>query len=352
MNNEFDLNWPYRFGQPTQSALLKAEPADFQVFEDLGFMPSGQGEHLFVRIRKTGENTAWVAKLLSEHTGLPLSSVSWAGLKDRHAITEQWFGLHLPGKPDPDLRGFESENIQVLQTIRHDKKLRPGVLRGNLFRIHLRDIQQSRDLDLRLQQISQLGVPNYFGPQRFGHDGNNLLIAAEMFNGRRIHDRQKRAIYLSASRSYIFNRLVAARIRDNCLQEPMLGDCLMFNNSDSCLVVDKNVRNNQLAQRIEFGELVTTAPLWGRGVSQAEDDALAWESSVLAEYADWLQALEKTGMQQERRRAVLRTNDLRWRWLDNALELHFSLSSGSYATSLIRELVNIRENTRDENTGQ
>ncbi len=89
MNNEFDLNWPYRFGQPTQSALLKAEPADFQVFEDLGFMPSGQGEHLFVRIRKTGENTAWVAKLLSEHTGLPLSSVSWAGLKDRHAITEQ-----------------------------------------------------------------------------------------------------------------------------------------------------------------------------------------------------------------------------------------------------------------------
>lgn len=352
MSNSFDLNWPYRFGQPEQTALLKAQPTDFQVFEDLGFMPSGQGEHLFVRIRKTGENTAWVAKLLSEYTGLPLSSVSWAGLKDRHAVTEQWFGLHLPGKQDPDLRGFQSENIQVLQTIRHDKKLRPGVLRGNLFRICLRDIQQSRDLDFRLQQISQLGVPNYFGPQRFGHDGNNLVAATDMFNGRRVNDRQKRAIYLSAARSYIFNRVIAARIRDNCLQEPMLGDCLMFSHSTDCLVVDKSIRNNQLAQRIEFGELVTTAPLCGRGVSQAQSDALVWESAQLAEHVDWQLALEKAGMEQERRRAVLRTNDLRWRWLDNALELHFSLSSGSYATSLIRELVNIRENARDENSGQ
>jgi tRNA pseudouridine13 synthase len=352
MSKSFDLAWPYRFGQPEQSALLKSVPSDFQVFEDLGFMPAGQGEHLFVLVRKTGENTAWVAKLLAEHTGLPLASVSWAGLKDRHAVTEQWFGLHLPGKPDPDIKGLNSDTIQVLHTIRHDKKLRPGVLRGNLFRIYLRDIQQSRDLDLRLQQISQLGVPNYFGPQRFGHDGNNLVAADNMFSGRRVNDRQKRAIYLSAARSYIFNHVIAARIRDNCLQEPMLGDCLMFNASDDCLVVDRAIKNSNLTQRMEFGELVTTAPLCGKGISLAKNDALAWEQAILAGHEDWIKALDQAGMQQERRRAILRTNDLRWRWQDNALELHFSLSSGSYATSLIRELVNIREISRDENSGQ
>jgi len=352
MNKEFDMDWPYRFGKPEQSALFKAEPADFRVVEDLGFMPCGQGEHLFVRIRKTGENTAWVAKLLAEHTGLPLSSVSWAGLKDRHAVTEQWFGLHLPGKPDPDLRTLESDTIQVLQTIRHDKKLRPGALRGNFFCLRLRELSQSRDLDMRLQQISQLGVPNYFGPQRFGRNGNNLRAVEGMFAGRRIHDRQKRAIYLSAARSYIFNHVVAARIRDNCLHDAMPGDCLLFNNSDGYLVTDKKTDKNAIAQRIEFGELVTSAPLWGRGDNLVQGDALTWESAVLAEHAVWLRALEQAGMQQERRRAVLRTNDLRWRWLDNSLELHFSLSAGSYATSLIRELVNTRENSHDEDFGQ
>ncbi|WP_024871510.1 tRNA pseudouridine(13) synthase TruD [Tolumonas lignilytica] len=352
MSKTFDLDWPYRFGKPEKTALLKAEPADFQVIEDLGFTLSGQGEHLFVRIRKTSENTAWVAKLLAEHIGIPLSAVSWAGLKDRHAVTEQWFGLHLPGKSDPDLSGLQSDTIQVLQTIRHDKKLRPGALRGNFFCLRLRELSQSRDLDMRLQQISQLGVPNYFGPQRFGHNGNNLLAAEEMFAGRRVHDRQKRSIYLSAARSYIFNQVVAARVRDNCLHEPMLGDCLLFNNSDDYLIFDKKMDKQSIAQRIEFGELVTSAPLWGVGENLSQRDALTWESAVLAAHSDWLRALELSGMQQERRKAVLRSQDLRWRWLDNGLELHFSLSAGSYATSLIRELVITRENSYDENFGQ
>ena len=152
-------------------------------------------------------------------------------------------------------------------------------MRGNLFRIHLRDIQQSRDLDLRLQQISQLGFPIILARSDLVMTVITLLIAAEMFNGRRIQGSAKRAIYLSASRSYIFNRLVAARIRDNCLQEPMLGDCLMFNNSDSCLVVDKMCVINQLAQRIEFGELVTTAPLWG--AVSAKRKMMPWRGSLL-----------------------------------------------------------------------
>ena len=352
MSKEFQLDWPYRFGKPEQTALLKAEPADFKVIEDLGFTPSGVGEHLYVRIRKTGENTAWVAKMLAEHTGLPLAAVSWAGLKDRHAVTEQWFGLHLPGKPDPDLRSLQSDSIEVLQTARHDKKLRPGMLRGNFFCLRLREISQSRELDMRLQQISELGVPNYFGPQRFGHNGNNLLAAERMFGGRRIHDRQKRAIYLSAARSYLFNQVIAARVRDNCLNEPMPGDCLLFSQMDGHLVFDKNTDKNAIFQRMLFGELVTSAPLWGRGEELPQGKALAWEPAVLAEHADWLKELEQAGMQMERRRAVLRTNDLRWRWLDNALELHFSLSAGSYATSLIRELVTTRENGYDEDSGQ
>ncbi|MGL6163523.1 MAG: tRNA pseudouridine(13) synthase TruD, partial [Aeromonas veronii] len=123
----------YLHGAPTARGILKAEAADFVVNEDLGFEPCGEGEHIFVRVRKTGENTAWVAGLLADAAGINRNAVTWAGLKDRHAVTEQWFGIHLPGKAEPDLSVIESDSIQILQVKRHNKKLRVGYLKGNHF---------------------------------------------------------------------------------------------------------------------------------------------------------------------------------------------------------------------------
>ena len=352
MDKAFNLDWPYRFGQPEQSALFKADPSDFQVVENLGFEPSGEGEHVFVYLRKTGENTAWIAKKLAEYCNIPVSSVSWAGLKDRHAVTEQWFGLHIPGKTTPDLSGFNSDSVSILRTVRHNKKLRPGVLQGNTFCIRLKELQKNLAIDHRLQQISELGVPNYFGPQRFGRNGYNLEAAAQMFDGRRINDRHKRAMYLSAARSYIFNTLVGARVNSDKLVSPMPGDYLLALNGEHC-TYDANSSDSSVSLRLQFGDLVTSAPLWGRGENHASGKALAWEIAQLQPFSDWLIALEKVGMQFERRSAVLRPKNLCWRWLgDSALEIRFSLSAGCYATSLLRELVIIRENNRDEDFGQ
>ncbi len=153
----------YLHGAPTARGILKAEAADFVVNEDLGFEPCGEGEHIFVRVRKTGENTAWVAGLLADAAGVNRNAVSWAGLKDRHAVTEQWFGIHLPGKAEPDLSVIESASIQILQAKRHNKKLRVGYLKGNHFTLRLTGVSQAEALEDRLQAIATEGVPNYYG---------------------------------------------------------------------------------------------------------------------------------------------------------------------------------------------
>jgi len=199
-------------GTPTARGILKAEAADFVVNEDLGFAPCGEGEHIFVRVRKTGENTAWVAGLLADAAGVARNAVTWAGLKDRHAVTEQWFGIHLPGKGEPDLSVIENDNIRILEVKRHNKKLRVGYLKGNHFTLRLTGLEQADGLESRLQAIATQGVPNYYGEQRFGRGGNNLEAAKAMFAGKRIKDRNKRSLYLSAARSMLFNAIVSARI--------------------------------------------------------------------------------------------------------------------------------------------
>ena len=223
----------YLHGAPVARGILKAEAADFVVNEDLGFEPCGEGEHIFVRVRKTGENTAWVAGLLADAAGVNRNAVTWAGLKDRHAVTEQWFGIHLPGKAEPNLSVIESDSIQILQVKRHNKKLRVGYLKGNHFTLRLTGLEQTEGLASRLQAIASQGVPNYYGEQRFGRGGNNLEAAKAMFAGKRINDRNKRSLYLSAARSMLFNAIVSARIEQGLAHQLLAGDCLMLKGSHS-----------------------------------------------------------------------------------------------------------------------
>lgn len=341
--------WHYLHGQPTQTARLKAEPADFQVFEDLGFEPDGTGEHLMVRIRKTGENTAWVAKLLAQAADVPRNAITWAGLKDRHAVTEQWFGIHLPGKPDPDLSVIENEQIQILTTSRHSRKMRVGALKGNHFQLLLRDLAINDETQSRLQAIATQGVPNYFGSQRFGRQGNNLDGAQSMFEGRRIKDRDKRSLFLSAARSYLFNLVVSARLEAGLAQQLLAGDCLMLAGTHSFFAEEE--ASEALAERLAQGDLQLSAPLWGRGRSPALADALAFETQALDGQAGWQAGLEAAGLKQERRALLLQPKDLQWQWLPEGLQLTFWLPAGTYATSLVRELVQIQTG-QDEDTAE
>ena len=177
--------------------------------------PSGEGEHLWLLISKKDQNTSWVAGILAKLAGIKRNDVGYCGMKDRFAITTQWFSLHVPGR-DLDLDTLIHSDFTILRTARHNKKLRRGMHQGNRFKIVLREFEvEEKSFDDRMKLISRHGVPNYFGEQRFGHQGNNLhevqkLIMADKLKG----NRHGTGLYLSAARSWLFN-LVLARQIDN-----------------------------------------------------------------------------------------------------------------------------------------
>ncbi len=342
--------WSYMHGKPQSHARFKQQPDDFIVIEDLGFEPDGAGEHILVYVRKHNENTAWVAGLLAKAAGVQRGVVTWGGLKDRNAVTEQWFGIHVPGKDEPDLSSIESDTIQIVKRSRHSRKLRTGTLKGNHFRILLRDLASTPELEARLQAIMAQGVPNYFGEQRFGRNGSNLEAAEAMFQGKRIKDRDKRSMFLSAARSYLFNQVVSERLAAGVAGTLLAGDCLMLAGTHSFF--SEPEVSEALLQRLGEGDLQLTAPLWGRGRSGAQGEALEFEISKLESFASWKAGLEAAGLNQERRALLLRPKEFSWEWQSEGLSLCFWLPAGCYATSVIRELVNVEQGDGHEDPGQ
>ena len=189
------------------------------VEEELGYQASGEGEHVFLTVRKRGRNTQEVARAIAKLSGVPQVAVGYAGLKDRHAVTTQHFTVQLPGREAPDWALLEDDSLQILSAERHHRKIRRGGLRGNRFVIRVDSARGDRDLvEQRLQRIARAGVPNYFGSQRFGRDGQNLVRVAELFAGRgRRPGREQRGLLLSAARAQLFNRVLQARVEDGSL---------------------------------------------------------------------------------------------------------------------------------------
>jgi tRNA pseudouridine13 synthase len=293
------------------SALFRSCPEDFQVDEIMDFHPSGEGEHLLLHIRKRDQNSQWVAGLLAELAGIKRNDIGYCGLKDRFAVTTQWYSLHLPGQ-DLDIVQLKHGDFDILDAGRHHRKLRRGMHQGNRFSILLRDVDFNPSaLDQRLQAIAQLGVPNYFAEQRFGHGGNNLREAQSLIDRDQLKgNRRGTGLYLSAARSWLFNLLLQRRIEINGLAEEIDGD--------------------------------QSAALWGRGRSNANRQVAEIESEILAEWQSWCYALEHAGLKQERRDLVLRPQDLTVEWpAEQQLRLQFSLGAGCYATALLREIAQL-----------
>jgi len=329
------------YGQPTAQGVLKASAEDFVVIEDLGYAPDGEGEQLLVRVRKTGCNTRFVADALAKFVGIHPRDASFAGMKDRHAVTEQWFCLRLPGKETPDMRNFTLEGVEVLESARHRRKLRTGALQGNTFKLVLRQISDRDDVEQRLQQIAVTGVPNYFGSQRFGHNGNNLQMAQRWATDEiRVRERNKRSFLLSAARSAMFNQVVSDRLtQQGSLTQVVNGDALQLTGRGSWFVatVDELA---ELQQRTDNNELRITAPLPGRGEWGSRDEALSLEQASLAAESALMTLLDREKVDAARRAMLVIPRDFRWNWQDDAtLEMHFWLPAGSFATSVVRELV-------------
>ncbi|EOV9695194.1 tRNA pseudouridine(13) synthase TruD [Cronobacter turicensis] len=340
------LRWLH--GQPQGQGRLKASPTDFQVVEDLGFAPDGDGEHLLVRIRKTGCNTRFVADALAKFLGIAAREVSFAGQKDKHAVTEQWLCARLPGKEMPAMRAFTLEGCEVLEFARHRRKLRLGALKGNRFSLVLRDITHRDDIEQRLGLIGEKGVPNYFGPQRFGIGGSNIYQAKRWAQtDQPPRERNKRSFALSAARSLMFNTLVSERLQHPDFSQVMDGDALQLAGRGSWFVATPEELAD-LQARVDNGELLITAALPGSGDLGTQRAALAFEQATLESETELLTLLTREKVEAARRAMLLFPREMRWQWQDDAtLEVSFWLPAGSFATSVIRELFNTSDDVAD-----
>ncbi|MFU2080380.1 tRNA pseudouridine(13) synthase TruD [Avibacterium endocarditidis] len=326
--------------QPTQRARLKAECADFIVKEELGYEMAGEGEFVALYVRKTNANTLFVGEKLAKFAGVPARNMSYAGLKDRKAVTEQWFCLHMAGQLTPDFSQFQLEGVEILKVTRHNRKIRTGSLDGNHFEILLRDAKETEDLKVRLENLKNFGFPNYFTEQRFGRDGHNLTQAMRWAQGEiKVKDRKKRSFYLSAARSEIFNLVVSDRIQTQLTQQILLGDIVQLNGSHSWFQVDENEDLNALKERLENQDILLTAPLVGESIQPTNPREMA----IVQQHQDILNLMQKERMKPSRRSLLMQAQHLHWEFLPEGLKLAFYLPAGSYATALVRELVQIME---------
>jgi tRNA pseudouridine13 synthase len=331
----------YLHGKPLGHGLLKANPEDFLVVEDLGFSPDGEGEHLLVRILKNGCNTRFVADALAKFLKVHAREVSFAGQKDKHAVTEQWICIRLPGKEMPDLSKFELEGCKVLEYARHKRKLRLGALKGNAFTIVLREVSNRADAETRLQAIADKGVPNYFGAQRFGIGGSNLQGALRWAQSDApVRDRNKRSFWLSAARSALFNQLVSERLKKPDFNQVVDGDALQLAGRGSWFVATDE-EQSELQSRVDNRDLMITASLPGSGEWGTQRAALDFEQQTLADETLLQTLLLREKVEAARRAMLLYPQQLSWNWWDDVtVEVRFWLPAGSFATSVVRELIN------------
>ncbi len=340
------LEFPYAWGGPVATAQLRAEPEDFQVEEILGFEPEGEGEHHFLWIRKRGNNTDWVARQLARFANVGFNAVSYSGMKDRHAVTLQWFSVHIPGLESPDWNEFCIEGVEILKAIRHRKKLKRGVHRANKFAIRLRGFEGDQAAaEVLLDKIAIHGVPNYFGEQRFGRNGNNLIKAvARVEAGESLklskRDKDGRAMMLSALRSWLFNRVLTERIEQGNWQTWLEGDVATFSGSRSQFAIE--LGDADVQQRLQDGVIHPTGPLWGAGEPKVTAVARELEAGVAGRYPLLVTGIESSGLTPERRALRLIPEHLHWDWQQENnqtdLVLSFLLPVGTFATSMLREV--------------
>ena len=330
-------DWHRAHGEPLIQGLIKQTANDFQVTERLGFELTSAGEHDFLWVEKEGANTQWVARGLAEFAAVPPRDVGYAGLKDRHALTQQWFSVRRPTGAGTDWTQFSLPNVKILKTTRHLKKLKRGAHSANEFRIAIRGNDfGTADLQQALESIRSLGVPNYFGAQRFGRGLGNLDLAKRMFAGKRL-SRDKRSIALSASRAWIFNEILNARVAADTWDKPIAGDTMNLDGTNSVFVPDQI--DAEIQTRMVAMDIHPTGVLWGEGSSSSEGDVAELERSVAARHADLAQGLENARVKMSRRSLRLVVHDLEWELDESVIWLQFNLARGCFATAVLREIM-------------
>jgi len=320
--------------EPIITGVIKWQPEDFEVYEVLGFKPSGHGEHLMVQVEKRQINTHDVVRRIAKATGVAEREIGCCGLKDKQAVATQWFSVPDPLQGLSGWRDLDDDRIRVVTMARHNRKLRRGAHIGNRFRIRVRELAGNRErTDECLRSVDAGGVPNFFGPQRFGR--SNLGNADELFKGRlKRVSRSRRGILISAARSSLFNEVLARRVRDEDWNELHPGDAAVLDGSNSFFRVD--AVDATLQHRLKTFDIHPSGPLFGAGENLVAGRVAELEADVFDLLRHRCQGLIKFGLRMERRSLRLRVQGLEWTWpSDDELLISFELPRGGYATSVL-----------------
>ena len=325
---------------PGAGGRIKAEPDDFEVAEIPAYEPAGAGDHLYLWVEKRGVGPEYFVKQVARRLGVHPADVGTAGLKDRHAVTRQW--VSVPKAAEPELPHLDGDGIKLLAVSRHTNKLKPGHLRGNRFRILVRDADPAKAdaVQAVLDRVRQLGLPNYYGPQRFGCGGETAALGTALLRGDRAPRVNPflRRLALSAAQSLLFNDCLGRRLADGLFRTVLPGDVMMKWPAGG-LFVAEDVPTEQA--RFDRRETVTGGPMFGAKTFAAKGAAADREAAVLADNGFTPGSFAGFGklLQGTRRHNLVYVDDLSAAWEPAGLRLAFTLPSGSYATVLLREVM-------------
>ena len=328
---------------PALGGRIRSTPDDFCVEERPLYLPCGEGEHLYIRVKKRGLSTPDLVLRLASQLHVKAQTVGVAGLKDAQAVTTQL--LSLQGVKAETVAALPiDDRLLTLEILgRHRNRLRKGHHAGNQFRLVIRDVRERSEDDLQelFDELVRRGVPNYFGPQRQGRSGTNFQLGAELLQDaarRNKMPRNKRIWFMNAYQSHVFNRIVAKRIES--IDRVFLGDWAMKSENGACFPVEQPEVEQPRADRFEIsptGPLFGSRAPWATGVPGDIEQAVAAELGTTPELLS--KAGAECGFRGERRALRVRLNDLSWSLEGTVLTLGFWLPPGSYATSVLREVV-------------
>lgn len=337
---------PYAHGGPAGRALFRVRPGDFLVEEQMRVPEHPTGAHWWLKLAKRSVNTRDVARVLSSLGSARLREIGYAGLKDRHAEARQWFSIPIAALDPEKLPEQLPPELHLLDCKRARHAIRRGGLLGNRFEIRLREVSGDRDaLRQRLDAVNS-GVPNYFGEQRFGRGGGNVAKArAWLRDTTQAVPRHERGLYLSAARSWLFNKALGARVDDGTWNTIVPGEAVLLDGKRSWFPAPSEP--DELHGRLALGDIHPSGPLVGAGEPIASGPCLALEQTVLGGEIDLVNGLIALGMKAERRALRVLPRHWNWHWEKDDLRLAFELPRGCYATSLLREvLITVVETSR------
>jgi tRNA pseudouridine13 synthase len=321
---------------------IKVGPEDFEVEELPAYEPSGAGDHLFLWVEKRDMGAEFFARQVAKRLGIGPGDVGTAGLKDRRAVTRQW--VSVPAAVEPRLADLDGDGIRVLRVSRHGNKLRPGHLRGNRFRILVRGVMaNAAELAMPiLDRVRRDGLPNFYGPQRFGRDGETARLGMDLLHGGRSGGRNPflRKLALSAAQSVLFNDYLARRLTDGLLRNVLSGD-VMAKWPAGGMFVARDAAAEQA--RFDARETVHAGPMFGKKTFAADGVAAEREAAVLRGAGLTAESFAGFGklLMGTRRHNIVYVDGLAAEPEPNGLRLTFALAAGSYATVLLRELMKV-----------